>query len=472
MRFGVTKKSEIPFGAQFSPNQVHLPRLLQIIHDHAGERNRITEAIRDEFLAAHSRTQRLKLADNSVLALRAYELLDEEGSMPTELARELLAAANAPNELYERFAKHILVNLRGIPFVETLQMMQAAGEEITLHTLGKRLEQRGLHVPRGADHLSSMRLWLAQAGIFSASVKGGPRLYEVDHVRLKELLGIGLDVIDGLAQLNVAQRAFLRALTRIAEPDPLVANKVADLASALYAVEYNHKELPKSVLFPLRDIGYIQTTKTTVGRGAKPYEVSRTSKFYQEISEPILAAAAEKAGLVPKEVLGRPLSEILADLKSPDQYIKGRALELLAIYLARLIDLDFKGWRIRSVDTGGAEVDAIVEGARLIFSRWQIQAKNTRIVRLDDVAKEVGLAITFIYSTVVMIVTTGDFTKDAYSYAQHVMKTCNLNVILLNGSEIERLSRDPTGIVAILTSKAERAMKLKERTDYFMSQSV
>lgn len=140
--------------------------------------------------------------------------------------------------------------------------------------------------------------------------------------------------------------------------------------------------------------------------------------------------------------------------------------------MARLIDLDFKGWRIRSVDTGGAEVDAIVEGARLIFSRWQIQAKNTRIVRLDDVAKEVGLAITFIYSTVVMIVTTGDFTKDAYSYAQHVMKTCNLNVILLNGSEIERLSRDPTGIVAILTSKAERAMKLKERTDYFMSQSV
>jgi len=311
MRFGVTKKSEIPFGAQFSPNQVHLPRLLQIIHDHAGERNRITEAIRDEFLAAHSRTQRLKLADNSVLALRAYELLDEEGSMPTELARELLAAANAPNELYERFAKHILVNLRGIPFVETLQMMQAAGEEITLHTLGKRLEQRGLHVPRGADHLSSMRLWLAQAGIFSASVKGGPRLYEVDHVRLKELLGIGLDVIDGLAQLNVAQRAFLRALTRIAEPDPLVANKVADLASALYAVEYNHKELPKSVLFPLRDIGYIQTTKTTVGRGAKPYEVSRTSKFYQEISEPILAAAAEKAGLVPKEVSDAPCPRYL-----------------------------------------------------------------------------------------------------------------------------------------------------------------
>ncbi len=465
----MAKKSEIPFGAQFSPNQVNLPRLLQVIHDNAGDRNKITEAIRDEFFATHSPAQRWKLADNTVLALRAYELLGEDGATPTALAGELLAIAHTP-EVYEQFAKHILVNLRGITFVETLAIMQTAGEEINLHTLGKRLEQRGLHVPRGAVHLSSMRLWLAQAGIFDASITGGPRLYETNQARLKELLGIGLDAIDSLTQLNAAQRAFLRALTRIAEPDPLIANKVADLASALYAVEYNHKELPKAVLFPLRDLGYIEAAKSTAGRGAKPYEVSRTLKFRQEISEPILAVAAEKTGLVPKELFEKPLAQILADLKSPSKHVKGKALELLAIYLTRLIDLDFKGWRTRSADTGGAEVDAIVEGARLIFSRWQIQAKNTAIVRLDDVAKEVGLSLTFIYSNVVMMVTTGDFTRDAYSYAHHVMKTCNLNVILLNGSELEHISRDPTDIVTILNGKAEQAMKLKERTDYFVAQ--
>ena len=465
----MVKKSEIPFGAQFSPSQVDLPGVLEIIHDRAGDRNRITQAIRDEFFATHSQTQRWKLADNTVLALRAYGLLDEDGATPTALAGKLMAIASTPDALYERFAKHILVNLRGIPFVETLEVMQTAGEKITLHTLSKCLEQRGLYVPRGAVHLSSMRLWLARAGIFDASVKGGPRLYQVNQLRLNEVLGVGLDVIDDLTHLNANQRAFLRALTRITEPGALVANKVADLASTLYAVEYNHKELPKSVLFPLRDLGYIQATKTTTGRGAKPYEVSRTAKFHQEISEPILAAAAEKAGLVPKEVFELPLSQILADLKSSNTHTKGKALELLAIYLTRLIDLDFKGWRTRSADTGGAEVDVIVEGARLIFSRWQIQAKNTRTVRLGDVAKEVGLSLTFIYSNVVMIVTTGDFTKDAYSYAQHVMKTCNLNVILLNGSELARISQDPTNIAAILNSKAEQAMKVKERTNYFVA---
>ncbi len=277
-----------------------------------------------------------------------------------------------------------------------------------------------------------------------------------------------MDAIDILTQLNAGQRAFLRALVRIPDPDPFAANKVADMASALYAVEYNHKELPKAVLFPLRDLGYIQIEKSTSGRGAKPYLVSRTPRFHREISEPILSAAAEKSGLVPRELFDRPLSQILADLKSSDRHIKGQALELLAICLTRLIDLDFKGWRTRSADTGGAEVDVIVEGARLIFSRWQIQAKNTEVVRLDDIAKEVGLSLTFIYSNVVMVITTGDFTRDAYNYASHVMKTCNLNVILLNGHELEDISRDPTSIVAVLNSKAEQAMKVKERADYFV----
>ncbi len=88
----MTKKSEIPFGAQFSPNQVDLSTLLAIIHDHAGNRDRITEAIRDQFFASHAsraddpKTQRWKLADNTVLAMRAYELLEEDCETPTALA--------------------------------------------------------------------------------------------------------------------------------------------------------------------------------------------------------------------------------------------------------------------------------------------------------------------------------------------------------------------------------------------------
>jgi len=305
------KRSEIPFGAQFSPRQIDLPKLLDIIHEKAGNRRQITEAIRQEFFITHATSQQWKLADNTVLALRAYQLLDEEAARPTQLADELLAASDDV-ALYGHFAKHILLNLRGLAFLETLTMMQISGEPITLHTLARQLEQRGLHVPRGSVHLSSMRLWLAKAGVFDVSMGGKSGSYEVN--------------------------------------------------------------------------------------------------------------------------------------------------------------LDFKGWRLRSADTGGAEVDAIVEGARLIFSRWQIQAKNTGSVRLDDVAKEVGLSLTFIYSNVVLIITTGNFTKDAYGYVQHIHRTSNLNVILLNGAELQRISINPTAIVDILNHKAEQAMRVKERTDYFVAQ--
>lgn len=463
----MSKKSEIPFGAQFSPNQIDLLQLLQIIHEYEGNRENITAAIRDAFFANHASEQQWKLADNCVLALRAYELLEEDGATPSNFASNLLKLISDPQEVYKHLAKHILINLRGITFVETLFIMQSAGEEITLHTLRNKLEQRGLHVPRGSVHLSSMRLWLAQAGIFDASVSGGSRLYEVDQFRLNEILGMNIDAIDELTQLSAAQRAYLRALVRIPDPDPLIANRVADLATMLYAAQYNHKELPKSILLPLSELGYIEIAKTTEGRGAKPYEVYRTEQFHREISEPLITAAAERSQLVPRALFEKPLSQILEEMESTDNYVKGQALELLAIYLTRLIDLDFKGWRTRSADTGGAEVDAIVEGARLIFSRWQIQAKNTSLVRLDDIAKEVGLALTFIYSNVVMVVTTGDFTRDGYAYTNHVMKTSNLNIVLLNGNDLSRLSAEPTAIVGILNTKAERAMQIKERNDYF-----
>lgn len=461
MGLAVAKKSEIPFGAQFSPNQVNLPRLLQIVHANSGDRSKITDATRDEFFVNHSQTQRWKLADNTVLALRAYGLLDKDGATPTALAEELLAIANKPDVLYERFARHILVDLKGIPFVETLEIMQKAGEKITLHTLRKRLEQRGLHVPRGTVHLSSLRLWLAQAGIFDASVKGGPRLYEVNQIRLEELLGVGLDVIDSLTQLNAVQRAFLRALARISEPEPLVANKVADLASALYAVEYNHKELPKSILFPLRDLGYIEVTKSTAGRGAKPYQVSQTSKFRREISGPILAAAAEKAGLAPKEIFERPLSRILADLKSPSKHVKGKALELLTIYLTRLIDLDFKGWLLKSADSNGIEVGIMANDRCVPFNRWQIQCRNVSQMDMGDIATAVGRSISF-KPTVLLSVTTGHFTRQARYYATRAMQLTNFQVLLVDGCDLRALASGERVIDGVLSRETRQAIFAKD----------
>ncbi len=460
--------STIPFGAQFSPNQVDLPALLVMIHKYSGDRKRLTQAILEKFFTSHTEGQRWKLADNTVLALKAYGLLHSDYATPTPLANKLLKFVGSPDNLYIEFARHVLIDLRGLALVETIEMMQSAGEKITLRTLRKKLRQRGINVPRGAVHISSMRLWLAKAGVFGEATKGGGGIYNVNKERLEEILGVGQDVIDTLRDMSRAQRAFLRTLAHISDRESLAANKVADMAGDLYGIEYDYKSLPRTVLFPLQNAGYITAEKTTSGRGAKPYRIRKTDKFHKEIQEPILSLAAEMAGLTPRSLMEKPMERILDDLRSSDQNTKGKALELLVIRLGYLLGLEFKGWRTRSTDTGGAEVDVILEGTRLLFSRWQIQAKNTKTVRLGDVAKEVGLALTFIYSNVVMIVTTGDFTRDAYRYSRHVMKTSNLNVILLNGSDLRLISEEPNLIVKLLSKKAREAMKVKIRDDYFV----
>lgn len=472
----MVQKTQIPYGDQFSPSQVDLPKLLEIIHRHGGDRHSMLAAILDTFFSSHAadsdnpEEQRHKLAGNAVLSMVQYGLLEQDSCLPTELASELWALVDNPHALYMRFAEHILLNCRGIEVTETIEAMQRAGEKITLPTIRRRLEQRGLYVPPTTVYISTMRGWLAKAGIFDRDA-GWPRMYDVNHSRLEEVLGVGSDVIDSLTHLNKQQRDYLRALTRIMKDGPLNASKVAYLASTLYGAHYDRKNLPQTVLFPLRDLNYIQVHKTTGGRGAKPYEVKTTDKFHREITEPLIEAAAKNAGLVPKDMF-IPLKEILEDMESSDTYVKGRALELLAIHLGWLIDLDFKGWRTRSADTGGAEVDAILEGARLIFSRWQVQAKNTpdQNVPLGDAAKEVGLALTFIYSNVVMMVTTGGFTEKAYQYVNHVLSRNNLNIILLNGAELKQVSQEPACIADILNRKAKLAMKVKHREDYFAEQ--
>lgn len=51
------------------------------------------------------------------------------------------------------------------------------------------------------------------------------------------------------------------------------------------------------------------------------------------------------------------------------------------------------------------------------------------------------------------------------------MRTFILNVITLNGAELDQLSRDPISIAELLNGKAQRAMQVKERTDYFSTVS-
>jgi site-specific DNA-methyltransferase (cytosine-N4-specific) len=175
----------------------------------------------------------------------------------------------------------------------------------------------------------------------------------------------------------------------------------------------------------------------------------------------LLNALDQQIGIELRPLLRKSIAEILEDVKSQDRYVKGLALEALAFHLMRLVDLKYVATRLRGAATGGAEVDLIFEGVRLLFSRWQIQCKNTGTVSLDDVAKEVGLTFQ-LKSNVVMVVSTGDLSSDARQYAQVVMQTSNIDIVLLDSHDLARIAENPALIGDILNREAKRAMKIKE----------
>lgn len=214
----------------------------------------------------------------------------------------------------------------------------------------------------------------------------------------------------------------------------------------------------KDVIEPLANLGLIETEKTTGGRGAKPNNVRLTSKAQSELLAPLLKSIAKETRLSEIE-LNRTFDDVVNDLNHPDKHIKGKALELLAIWMIRLTSLRFTKWRSR--ENGKGEVDVLAASDRFVYSRWQIQCKNTSKVDIDVLAKEIGL--TFVTGAdVVMVVTTGEFTRDAYQYAYRMMEVSRYYMILLQKDDIEAIKRDKTNIVEILDKKARRVFAKKE----------
>lgn len=448
-------KSDLPFGSEFSPSNIDLKTVLEFAVEHGGDNKAFEGMVHDAFFSEKkfpetSEYNRRKRANNTNLGMRAYGIVDHDAKL-TVVGKELYDLRDKPEDLYDRLAKHILLNLYGTTLIQTIQDMQAAGEDVNLNSLRASLEGRGVHFPRGGKHASMMRLWLEKAGIFA------PSTWRINEARLEEVRGVGTEELEALAKLNAGQRFFLRTLLNLSAVGTTSASEVEKMATATYGFKYNEKGLAKDILYPLEKAGYLSIAKTT---RAKSPSIGPTEKLLKEIFEPLLTQLEKQTTEDLRPLLRKPLVEIVEEISSPDKHTKGLALEALAFKLMRLVDLDYLTTRLRGATTGGAEVDVIFESARLVFSRWQVQCKNTGTVSLDDVAKEVGLTH-FLKSNVIVIVSTGDVGTEARRYANKIMRDSNLSIVMIDRGDIETIIESPVKILDVLNREAKHAMKLK-----------
>lgn len=448
----VAKIESMPEAIKFpysdvSPKVVSLNDLLDICMNHNGSK----EAVDTAAAALTYCKGDAKKAMNVRLSLQSYKLLDKD-LLPTDVCKNL-AAKKSEEDKYNLLAKHILLNLYGLAFIHCLQDMKAERKEITLTTLRQACQERNIIYPKGGKHPSMMRGWLALAGIFVSQ-------WEVDGNKVEEILGTA-DNYDPLSELDVLQKAFLKALINSQSSGFISASKIVKIAENTYGVQLPEKSLPKLVLDTLKEKGFIEAQKTTSGRGAKPFDVKLKSGVDPSVLLPTLAQLENALSPKLRKMIRKPLSEIMAEIKSKNKSIAGLALEALAFKLMRILDLDYVSTRLRGNETAGAEVDLVFESARLVYSKWQIQCKNTSKVSLDPVAKEVGLTH-MLKSNVVVVVSTGTFSKPAIDYADSVTSSTHLNVVLISKKDIDKIITDPSAIVDIFNEKAQQAMVLKK----------
>jgi hypothetical protein len=280
------RRSDLPFGSEFSPSQISLPVLLELAQQHAGNWKAFEDAVRVRYFDQHvgtSEYNRRKLANNTKLGMIAYGIYDRETSTLTDFGEALYSLRDDEPVLYQYLARHILLNRHGAVFVQCIQDIQASGETVNLVKLRQWLEERGVHFPRGGKHPSMMKLWLEKAGVMTG--------WRVNEDTLVKVLGQSTAELEALTHLTALQRAYTRALANLGGNGPFASNAVEKLATATYGVKFNEKSLPKDVLYPLESGGYIRLERGTreQGRGAKPFSVYTTDKLDKDIIEPLLA---------------------------------------------------------------------------------------------------------------------------------------------------------------------------------------
>jgi site-specific DNA-methyltransferase (cytosine-N4-specific) len=452
---------KVPFTQQFTPKVTPLNRLLPILRSNAGNPTNLKKAIASAFFKDSA--DPMKMAGNTQIALRYCGILGE-GDKLTDFGQQLLDQQGDLDEVHRLLARHFLVNLDGIGIVETLREMASGGVAIQLTTLPDELAQRGFeNVKNNSSDLSGVFNWLRQAKALNG--------YNINPAVYYPLIGTSAITLNALKDLDSEQVAFLRAMALLNVTDWTAYNGIVRHAEDLYSgeIRFNPKMIVNEVLKPLEAAGFIEIRKkekqdktTREGRGGKPADVKPTPKFETEVAEPLLSVMYRAAGFNDiRTIRGTSLEQIVKDIKqTADTNKQGTALELLAMRLCQMIDLQFMGWRETDIKlAGGGEIDGMFYSSRLVYSRWQIQCKIGPIT-VQAVAKEVGMQHVTL-GNVILIVSTSNATGGAQTYRKQIVSTSNLNIIFIEGNALERIIKDNSLLVEILREQAQYAMSVK-----------
>lgn len=448
-----------PDGSDFSTGIIkdgdgtRLRDLLRKISE-AGSRDVAREAIRSAFFTGTNPEQQLRRANNVLIALNEnnYGLVNEDLSL-TAAGRAIRDAVDEEAAV-RVLASHIVRDLCGQDLLRAIRGVAARGDRVNKQTLTREMAVLG-YAPVSETSTNEMQMvrWLRRAGVLDGDT--------INHDRLRDVAGVGIDDIEAWADLDEPQRAFLRAMRQLmtthAPGEAIEVDHVYELVEQRHGqgVWQRRDQRAGQVIHPLEEAGWLVAPEHA-GRGARAGQV-----------EPQDRLAAIEVDIIDRQVLGGLPTEVRArlnmrheelqaELDSDNRDVAGRALEVLAAKI--MIDLGLTGIQLRVRDrhsTGGAEIDLLAEAIDWTYERWIVQCKNTTSATgVDVVTREVGVAVVT-DATVIVLISRGGFTDDARAMVAEVARRTPYQIVMLEGTVVENYLR--RGIRPVLKALRDQA---------------
>lgn len=429
-------ETRLPSINDFSPEILKgdIRGCLQAIIDGGGNDNAVYDLWANKYFKG-VKNKRSKI--NIPVTLRSTGLASPEKPLTLSTIGKDVLAAPTEHDAAKLFCAHLLREKNAKLLIESLSALRKRKEKITKASLKDELKIRGVtRLSNNTTDHSTIKNWFIHAGLVSK--EGDPNDKEI-----KALLGISSSELDEFKSLSLGQQVFLHVLRRQHEtsPGPFQVKDILKECMSNRPELFDEAQFASKIRKPLVAGGWVITSGLAKGaHGGRSGQISGSKKL---LDIPLTEVIPDFAQVVPsdlREKLNTPLEVLSKDLLSSNKHKAGLALELLALRMIMDLGLEPRNFRLRSAQTGYAEVDLIAEGSHLLFSRWTFQCKRydrstgTKLA-LGDVAKEVGIAI-YAKAHVIVMVTTTDFTDDAKKYALEVTRATHLQFVFINGKLI------------------------------------
>ena len=463
----ILKQPKLPNMNEFSPGVLesnNIKVFLETLRPFSGDKEAMIQSI-IATVPKISKTidakQRSNRANNVLIGMSQCGLIAKSGNRIigefTDLAYQILDSSS--NEVANNiFSTHLLQNCHGFELFDIVSVIRGRGENISLQNIREELRSRGFEVTENEGNASKIRQWLEGTGIVNAE-------WDVDNQALHSLIGATFDTTAKWSGLTRAQRVFLEVVKQLQDIEPelwLPVRRIKDRCEIDYGRNvFPEGHLRRIVIDPLVSNGWIEAQGTGSGRGGDSGTVRALPQLI-DIKIPLPINNVSSIPIDLRDKLAKPLDDIFSDLNSTDTYVKGIALELLSLRIARDIGLFPVCFRERSKKTQGAEVDIIANGVHLHYSRWLIQCKNTSNVHVSDIAKEVGMAVV-LKAQVITIVTTGKIGATVRQYADGLASSSAFQAILIDGEMLKKYrNKGAEVIIDYLRNNAFKVLKQKE----------